>query len=387
MARKILALVVVALVVSIAPILAYAASGGVYALGDLGISVSMPANALVFSRDVAADDPDLAAIGYTQQDMLDLLQDTDSYLEAIDGYGEYEIAVTMTKNPYVSMSAFDEDQMNEAIESIRTGYAEDGAVVSSCEPYDSGSAIFLKIYYSYTEDNYTDFVLEYYTIYDNKNISITMFSYMGEVTPKQETIMKTVVDGIQYNAGDPKEVKGSNGGGALLSLTGDEDIDGIISLVAVIAVSLLPVLLFRALGKKGVVPEKAARVLGVILSVLVAVSVLVYSIKAGKSSGFVFFMPTGAIAGAFAASAHKKARRNAPFAGQSGQAEAFEQPAPAESYATRMDARLAGVQTGATTADPGAQSARARVCSACGESLAPDADFCGACGTKARAGE
>ncbi len=190
------------------PAMALGAPGGAYALDALGISIAMPENTAVFTRDTAENDPDLAFISYTQKELLELYGEQDIYLEAIDENWEYSITVTMTGNSYVSMSVFDEGELEDAMESIRTGYAGDGARVASCEPYDSGSAVFLKIDYTYTEDNYTDFVVEYYTIYNNMNISVTLFSFMGGVTLEQEALIKGIVDGIRYDAGDPKAETG-----------------------------------------------------------------------------------------------------------------------------------------------------------------------------------
>lgn len=389
MMRKI-SVLLAALVLCAAPALSLAAPGGWYALDGLDIALSMPENALVFTRGVAADDPDLAFIGYTQQEILDLMQENDSYLEAVGADWEYGITVTMTKSAYVSMSVMNEQKLDEAISSIQESYADDGAQVLVCEPYDSGGAVFLRILYSYTEDNYTEYLLEYYTIYNNRNISVTMFSYLGEVTAGQQDLMKGIVDGMQFTAGDPKAVKGGNGGGALINLTGNEDIDDIISLVAMLVACMLPVFFFRMLGNKGVIPEKAADALGIILSILVCVGGIAYSAKTGRSSGYVIWAPAGAIANAVRASARGKARRKAQSADRSGPGQTLEPSIPAEGYAAQMDARLAGVQAdrraGAARPARGEEPDRGgRIvcrCPACGEELASGAVFCGACGKK-----
>ena len=220
--RKFLAVVAAILFCLSLPVVAYAAPGGVYELGELGISISMPENMLVFSRDIAEDDPDLPLIGMTKQQILDVMLDQDIYLNALEQNGEYELVVSMTKSPVVSMSMLGEEELNESIASLEQEYSNVGAQLLNCVVYDQAAATFLEIRFSITEDNFTTYGLQYYTIYNNKAINVTLHSYIGEITADHETLMRTIVDGIAFTAGDPRaaaETDGSIIGGAVIGTT------------------------------------------------------------------------------------------------------------------------------------------------------------------------
>jgi len=234
--RKFLAVVAAILFCLSLPVMAYAAPGGVYELAELGIRIAMPENTLVFSRNVAEDDPNLALIGMTKEQILDVMLDQDIYLNALEENGEYELVVSMTRNPIVSLSALDEDELNENMESLEQEYEKVGAQLLNCVVYDQADAKFLEIRFSMTEDNFTTYGLQYYTIYNNKAINVTLHSYIGEITANHETLMRNIVNSIEFTAGDPRAETNteSNGiGGTVMGTAATGAIGGIIAAVII----------------------------------------------------------------------------------------------------------------------------------------------------------
>ncbi|HWQ59175.1 MAG TPA: zinc ribbon domain-containing protein [Clostridia bacterium] len=324
MARRLPALAVVVFIALAAFAPTLAASGGLYALDKLGISISMPVEALVFTRDVEENDPDLAAVGYTRDGMLTLMKSANSYLISIEPNGKYEIGVMMVDgNVLYSLSAYDEEQINGAVDTlVERLEQEDGVAVSSCEAYDSGVALFMKVMLTCVQNGRSYYALEYVTIYNGKNICIRLLSYTDGITSEQETVMKTVVDGIRFNEGDPKAENSS-------------------------------------------LIEKINNPATICVVTVILVAVIVVAVAKRKSK-----RPKAKIS-----AARQRERYEAPGVMESSASE--------QTYSAVLDARLQGVQGG-----PSAQGGRdqneliARRCPFCGEDLVPGSVFCGECGQR-----
>lgn len=206
-----------------APVCALAAQGGVWEIGELGITLTVPDDAYVLTRDVEENDPALAFLETSREDTLAFLEENNDYLMAFAPDWRYEIYLTLEqeKKSWVSLSACSASEIAEAVDATRANYIDEGMEVLSCAAYDSGSATFIEILYNYTEENYTKFLLEYYTIYNNQGISLMLFSNYGEVDEAQQNAMRALVNEIRFNAGDPREVaKNTSGGGSAWSYAG-----------------------------------------------------------------------------------------------------------------------------------------------------------------------
>lgn len=74
---------------------AFAASSKTYSLDDLGMSIDVPSEYVVFTRDIADNDPNLSTYGLNKEDLLDLMKSSNIYLNAWDKDANFEIIVTM----------------------------------------------------------------------------------------------------------------------------------------------------------------------------------------------------------------------------------------------------------------------------------------------------
>ncbi|MEL7610061.1 MAG: zinc ribbon domain-containing protein [Bacillota bacterium] len=74
---------------------AYAAGTTKYTLDELGLSVSLPADYAVFTRDMDATDPNLAAYDLTKEGMSSLMTSRNIYLNAWDKNIDHEIVISM----------------------------------------------------------------------------------------------------------------------------------------------------------------------------------------------------------------------------------------------------------------------------------------------------
>ena len=65
--------------------------GSTYDLEELGMSIEIPSDHVVFTRDIRSDDPNLSAYGLTKDDLFSPMLERSIYLNAWDKDVNYEI--------------------------------------------------------------------------------------------------------------------------------------------------------------------------------------------------------------------------------------------------------------------------------------------------------
>lgn len=187
---------------------AFAASTKTYWLDDLGIAIDISSEYVVFTRDIADNDSNLSAYGLSKNELSDLMESGNIYLNAWDKDVNFEIIVTMSDSRISDFNLIGDTVLNTLASSFEDEYANSGVTVEKHEIYQHDQAKFIKIYIN--QPNGTDKVygLQYYTVYDSKAINITMQSYSGKLDSDKEYILKSIVDTVHFNK-EPLLVEGS----------------------------------------------------------------------------------------------------------------------------------------------------------------------------------
>ena len=68
----------------------------VYQLDELGISISIPNELVVFTRDTGNNDPNLSLYGLTKDGLLSIMEESNIYMNAWNATIDFEIVITMT---------------------------------------------------------------------------------------------------------------------------------------------------------------------------------------------------------------------------------------------------------------------------------------------------
>ena len=139
-----------------------------YELDDMNMSIEIPSNMTVFTRDIASDDPNLELFSITKEYLLSLYQNNDIYLEAYSLDPYYEIIITML-NYDGSQEIFDfknysDEELLSMGEEMLSYLEEDGRIYGSVEIYRHPDAIFLKMPLEQEDDGQTIYSVQYYTI-------------------------------------------------------------------------------------------------------------------------------------------------------------------------------------------------------------------------------
>ena len=178
---------------------AYAVNAVEYELEELGLTVSMPSDYVVFTRNISANDPNLGAYSLTKDGLSSLMTERNIYLNGWDEDVNQEIIFTMIDSPLVDFNLYSDTTLATMATSFVSGYADMGVTVIKSGVYQHSQAKFLKIYISQPNGDSTAYGLQYYTVYADKAINITLQSYSGQITSSQESTLKGVVDSVKFD--------------------------------------------------------------------------------------------------------------------------------------------------------------------------------------------
>ena len=202
MRKNLSVLLVFCLIFCMFPVLAFA-ENSTYDLSELGMSIEIPDNHIVFTRNIKSSDPNLSAYGLTKDSLSSLMLERDIYLNAWDKDVNYEIIVTMTDSPIEDLNLLSDTTLKSLDSSLKTTYESAGITYIKSDIYQHNQAKFIKIYISQPNNGGTAYGLQYYTVYNGKAINVTLHSYSGKINSTHETTLKNIVDTVHFDA-DPQ---------------------------------------------------------------------------------------------------------------------------------------------------------------------------------------
>ena len=176
-----------------------------YHLDDLGMSISIPNDLAVFTRDMKANDPNLKFFGQTKESMLSIMKNGNIYLNALDKDGEYEIIVTMLDSPLENYALLSDTTLTALASSFADAYKEAGITIDSSEIHQHHQAKFLELHIHQIIDGKTVYGLQFNTVYGGKAINVTFQSYSGEIGRTRQILMQhNVLSNVQFDAAPPE---------------------------------------------------------------------------------------------------------------------------------------------------------------------------------------
>ncbi len=174
-----------------------------YELEDLQLSLKIPSNYWVITRNTPNDDPAFEYLPITKSEIMKQLESENIYLSAISHKYEEELVVSMWDNSIVDFNLFSDTMIMGFVGSLVEKLENQGFTVTNYELYYHPQQKFVKLHY---KDPLTSICsLQYCTVSDNKLMSFSLRSYSGEITSIQETIINNVVESILFNNKTNKE--------------------------------------------------------------------------------------------------------------------------------------------------------------------------------------
>lgn len=199
MKQRILGVCICCALMLLLSIPAYATDTTEYTLNKLGLTVSMPTDYIVFTRDINANDPNLSAYGLTKDSLSSLMNSRSIYLGGWDENVNNEINITMFDSPFVDYNLYSGTTLSAIATSFEPIYENAGLTAIKSEIYQHSQAKFLKIYVSQSNGDSTAYGLQYHTVYADKAINITMTCYSGQISSSNEAALKNIIDSVAFD--------------------------------------------------------------------------------------------------------------------------------------------------------------------------------------------
>lgn len=169
-----------------------------YTLDDLEITIAIPDELVVFTRDTPEDDPNYAAYGLTKEALIDLFDVQNIYLNAWDADINYEIVITMVDSSSEELPIQSDVILSEFASAMGEMYEDMGLAFLGAEIYQHTQRKFVKIYANRDTDDQTVYMVQYSTIHNYQAINIALHSYSGKISANEESLLKSIVDSIHF---------------------------------------------------------------------------------------------------------------------------------------------------------------------------------------------
>lgn len=184
---------------------AYAAGDTKYTVGELDMSVSIPSDFDVFTRDTDAGNSNLGKYGLTRESLLSMMEERDMYFFGLNKDNNQELYISMHGKSYLNDYHLSSDEELYTIASIRESqYTDDyGATIIKSELYQHSQAKFIKTFFSRPMEGSTNYTVAYDTVYNEKSYSIILHSFSKPILVSDEAMLQGIVDSIAFDGGAP----------------------------------------------------------------------------------------------------------------------------------------------------------------------------------------
>lgn len=200
MKKRILSFVMLLVFTICIPIVCFAQGDSSYSLPDVGMSITIPSNYYVLTRDISSSDPALSFFGFSKNECVRLLEDGNMYLDAVDSDVSTEIVVTMTENIISDLNLFPDSTIDTFLSSLIEAYSNAGITVDSTKYYQHKQAKFIIFEFHQKSGNGTTYGIQYYTIYNYKAINITQYSYDGSFSSWDQFVFERLIDSVEFDS-------------------------------------------------------------------------------------------------------------------------------------------------------------------------------------------
>lgn len=170
-------------------------------LEEVDITLELPSDMIVLTRDMEEDDPNLDIMGQTKAEVLAELEAEDGYLEAWDLDGQCSVYVNMWSSPEPDYNEMSEREFSAYAAELEGLYNEaENVLEASCGVYGHPQTVFLRAEVRFDSGD----IVMYRTIYGGKHIELTLFAYTETLNPAQLSRIQSVVDSVVLE-GEPEE--------------------------------------------------------------------------------------------------------------------------------------------------------------------------------------
>ena len=166
------------------------------------VTIAMPPEYMVFTRDSSPDDPNFAVLGADAAALKDYLQQNDIFIEAVatDFEAEFFIKMNSTTDSITvgNYNRFSDKELNGFEHDIRQGLKERGFDVSGYQVVDYGSQKYLNVSASLPDNGSVAYFDIYMTVVNKYQVGFYFKNYVQEVTASQKETLRQIVETAAY---------------------------------------------------------------------------------------------------------------------------------------------------------------------------------------------
>ncbi len=244
-----------------------------YRIEECGITMSIPNEYMVFTRNIDENDPNLDVFGWTKETLLAAMEAQSFFLIVHDQGLSFDISVMVEENTVEDFNFLSDTELSDAIPFLIEGYCNAGGQVLSSDMHQHDQTKFVVFHgRSILANGNTIYTLQYITSYANRLIVITLRPYVGAVDDAHETLLSEIIDSVRFDKTslqsqrpviDPPATFLENDSGDtdifspkfILSFIREYSLDFILTL----AIYALPIVIYRYLIVKIPVKKKNAK--------------------------------------------------------------------------------------------------------------------------------
>lgn len=168
-----------------------------YFISDLNISIDIPSDYNIFTRDIEEDSFTLKKFRYTKDELLETLEEKNIYFEAFKHYPNESIVITSQKIKVSDICIFEDDELESMIDDSIQAHEAKGAKVSDCKVYVNKKTTYLV---TTIFDPIHGNAINYYTINNYEAINITCWTYENDLDNTKKEFFASIIDSITYHA-------------------------------------------------------------------------------------------------------------------------------------------------------------------------------------------
>ena len=168
-----------------------------YAISELGISIELPVQYDVFTRDLTNENPIFTLYGITRDEKRADMISKNVYLDAYDINSNVDITVNMTRNEIFTDVSI-EDMYTIIIGQFQENSETSNLELISDELSQQNNVTYLK--YEVINKNYEPpaYVVQFSIIYKDMFLNFSMFSFSGEISEDEKILFEDIIKSIEY---------------------------------------------------------------------------------------------------------------------------------------------------------------------------------------------
>lgn len=265
---------------------AWAAQWTTYDLKEVGIQIDIPTSYLVFTRDLEEDDPNLAILGESKEEMYDWMLQSDVYLSALHPQGNSELMVMVSNGALLELHQLSDAEFDETMSEVLQGMIRSGITDVQGESYQHHQTRMIKTSLSQSVESGIVYGQTYTAAYGGKWIHIMLKSYAGELNAAQKVAFKKVIDSIYFDM-DAAQTQLPEASESASKRDGVQEIFDtlflriVLGFILTVGIYSFPIIIYRYVIRRAPVEKKKAKWITIIYGICAGIVMTVILVSTG----------------------------------------------------------------------------------------------------------